>query len=124
MAGYKKGVSIQLSKNFKSTEFDCKCGKGCNITLIDSKLVTQLQKIRNHFNKPVVINSGFRCASHNRRVGGASSSQHLYGRAADIVVKGVKPSIVADYCETLGFGGIGRYSTFTHVDTRGKKARW
>jgi uncharacterized protein YcbK (DUF882 family) len=57
-------------------------------------------------------------------VGGARGSQHLYGRAADIVVKGVKPSVVADYCEAIGMGGIGRYTTFTHIDVRDKKARW
>lgn len=123
MPGYKKGVAIKLSKNFKTTEFDCRCSS-CSTTLINSDLVSHLQKIRNHFKKPVVINSGYRCASHNRRVGGARYSQHLFGNAADIVVKGVKPSEVAAYCETLGVNGIGRYRTFTHIDVRGYKARW
>jgi uncharacterized protein YcbK (DUF882 family) len=124
LSGYTKRNVIQVSKNFKSTEFDCKCKGYCSITLIDSKLVHCLQQIREHFNSPVIINSGFRCARHNRDVGGARGSQHLYGRAADIVVKGVKPSVVADYCEAIGMGGIGRYTTFTHIDVRDKKARW
>ena len=33
---------------------------------------------------PIVINSGFRCESVNRKVGGVSNSQHLFGQAADI----------------------------------------
>ena len=35
----------------------------------------------------------------NKAVGGATYSQHLYGTAADITVKGVKPSVVAAYAE-------------------------
>lgn len=123
MARYTRGKAVQLTKNFKSTEFDCKCGK-CKDTLIDTKLVNLLQKVRDYYNKPVIINSGFRCAAHNKAVGGATTSQHTLGRAADIRITGVTPSTIADYAEKIGFDGIGRYSTFTHVDTRGYKARW
>ena len=124
MAGYKKGKAVKLSKNFKTTEFDCK-GKGCcSTTVIDAKLITYLQKIRNHFNAPVVINSGYRCTKHNRAVGGAVNSQHTHGKAADIVVKGIAPKEVEAYAEKVGFKGIGSYSSFTHVDTRSKRARW
>ena len=50
----------------------------------------------------------------------------LYGKAADIKVSGVAASVVADFAETLmpSTGGIGRYSTFTHVDVRKVKSRW
>ena len=77
-------------------------------------------------NKPVNINSGFRTASHNKKVGGAEQSQHLYGMAADIAVTGVKPEDVADYAEKLlpGTGGIGRYKGFTHIDVRKTKSRF
>ena len=33
---------------------------------------------------PITVNSGFRCPSLNRAVGGAKRSYHLYGRAADL----------------------------------------
>ena len=48
------------------------------------------------------------------------------GLAADIAVKGVSPKEVADYIQNKpGFvGGLGRYQRFTHVDVRGKQARW
>lgn len=123
MAKYTKGKAVQLSKNFKSTEFDCKCGN-CATTLVDQALVELLQKIRDHFGKALVINSGYRCNAHNKAIGGATNSQHTYGKAADIVVKGVVAADVYKYADSIGTRGLGKYNTFTHVDTRSKKARW
>ena len=120
-----KGKAQKLTKNFKSTEFDCKCqNKNCSKTLIDTELMSYLQLIRTHFNKAVSINSGYRCETHNKAVGGVASSQHLKGTAADIVVKGVSPDEVASYCSSIGVNGIGIYKTFTHIDTRASKATW
>jgi uncharacterized protein YcbK (DUF882 family) len=114
-------------KYFKRREFACKCGK-CGGHPVEPSwdLIEVLEKIREHFGAPVTVNSGVRCATHNKNVGGATYSQHLYGTAADIVVKGVSPAKVAEYAETLlpGTGGIGRYSTFTHIDVRKTKSRW
>ena len=89
---YKKGVATQLSANFQSTEFDCHGSGCCSLTLIDEKLVEYLQKIRNYFNKPLVISSGYRCSTHNRNVGGATGSRHTKGEAADIYIEGVAPA--------------------------------
>lgn len=113
-----------LSKNFRVKEFASK--DGADPIFISDQLVELLQKIRDHFGKAVVITSGYRSAKHNKAVGCATYSQHLYGTAADIKVTGVKPSVVADYAETLlvGTGGIGIYGTFVHVDVRAVKARW
>lgn len=107
MAEYKKKQEIQLSKNFTSDEFDCKCKGYCSKTEIDPKLVEYLQKIRDYFGKPVIINSAYRCEKHNKAVGGASQSRHKFGQAADIKVSGVKPKKVAQYAEFLGIKGIG-----------------
>ena len=119
-----KDGNKKLSTNFKVKEFTC--SDGSDPIFISPELVEILQKIRVHFGKPITINSGFRTASHNKKVGGATYSQHLYGTAADIVVKGVEPKKVAAYVETLmpKSGGIGIYSTFTHVDVRAAKSRW
>ena len=113
-----------LSANFKVREFACK--DGSDPVFIDTDLVNILQSIRNHFKKPVTINSAYRTPTYNKKVGGSIYSQHLYGTAADIVINGIKPSEVADYAETLlkNTGGIGRYPTFTHVDVRATKSRW
>ena len=85
-----------------------------------------MQKIRTYFGRAVTINSAYRTPTYNKKVGGATYSQHQYGTAADIVVKGVKPKDVATYVETLmpNKGGIGIYSNFIHVDVRETKSRW
>lgn len=119
-----KDGNKKLSTNFKVSEFAC--NDGSDPIFIDSELVEVLQSIRTYFKKPVTINSAYRTASYNKKVGGAIYSQHLYGTAADIVVTGIKPSEVAEYAETLlkNTGGIGRYPTFTHIDVRAIKSRW
>lgn len=114
-------------KFFTPEEFQCKCG--CGAKNIDHDLVLILEKVREHYGKPVRINSGVRCKTHNARVGGASNSQHLdmYAKAADIgTISGTTPSAMAAYVETLlpNTGGIGIYSWGIHVDTRKTKARW
>ena len=120
----KKDGNKKLSTNFRVREFACT--DGSDPIFIDSDLVTILQKVRTHFGAAVTITSAYRTPGRNKAVGGEEYSQHLYGRAADIKVKGVSPKKVAAYLETLlkNTGGIGIYSTFCHVDTRATKARW
>lgn len=43
-----------------------------------------LEPLRQHAGKPVIISSGYRCPTLNRLVGGAKTSQHMKGEAADI----------------------------------------
>ena len=119
-----KDGTKQLSANFKVREFACK--DGSDVIFISNGLVQVLQAIRSHFGKPVTINSAYRTPTYNKKVGGETYSQHQYGTAADIVVSGVSPKDVAAYAETLlpGTGGIGIYSTFTHIDCRAVKSRW
>lgn len=119
-----KDGTKQLTKNFKVKEFAC--SDGTDVIFISHDLVDILQKIRDHFGKPVNINSAYRTPAKNKQVGGAAYSQHLYGTAADITIAGVSPKTVAEYAETLlpKTGGIGIYKTFTHVDVRAVKSRW
>ena len=119
-----KDGNKNLSTNFKVKEFACT--DGSDPIFIDSDLVNVLQKIRTHFGKAVTITSAYRTPGRNKAVGGETYSQHLYGRAADIKVNGVTPKKVAAYAETLlkNKGGIGIYSTFTHIDVRATKSRW
>lgn len=116
---------MKLSPNFYRDEFACKCG--CGFDTVDAELLEILELARGSFQRPIVINSGCRCQEYNKSVAGTKNSQHLLGRAADIVVNGILPSRVAEWGELLleTHGGIGRYKTFTHIDTRsGKQARW
>ena len=118
-----KDGNKKLSTNFKVKEFACT--DGSDPIFIDTELVTVLQKIRDHFGKPVTITSAYRTPTRNKEAGGTTYSQHLYGKAADIKISGVTPKKVADYAETLlDTGGIGIYNTFTHIDVRSTKSRW
>lgn len=129
---YTKGTAVQLSANFKSTEFDCHGKECCTVTLIAPRLVEILQNIRDHFGVSIQVNCGYRCAEHNGTVSGAGArSKHMEGLAADIVVRGVHPVRVARYIETIpGLAGrIGCYTWddtgrgFVHVDVRGTNSR-
>lgn len=128
---YTRGKAVQLTANFKSTEFDCK-GRSCRctVTRVDTRLVRKLQVLRNHAGKSITITSGNRCASHNRACGGTSASYHLNskGQAADIVISGMAPADVAKLAQEIGFTGIGMYNgsagRFVHVDTRPGRYYW
>lgn len=116
--------SIYISEHFTRSEFECRCG--CGFATADVKLVEILEWLRNHFDAPIKINSACRCKIYNKSVGGAPNSKHLEGLAADISVFGVDPEKVQDkfnekYKDKYG---LGRYSNFTHIDSRSKKARW
>ena len=115
---------MQLSKNFSSSEFECKCG--CGFDGVSQELVDVLQIMRHMLDAPITINSGCRCEEYNAKVGGRAKSQHLLGTAADIVVKGCTPAFVEEYLERRypDSYGIGKYKSFTHIDVRPNKARW
>jgi len=121
---YKKGDSSKLSPNFRVREFDCNGFGCCEETKVDEKLVVYLQKIRDHFGKPVYV-TGYRCKAHNSRIPNADpNSYHIYGMAADISITDVDPLEIAKYAESIGILGIGHYDTFVHVDTRTNKSFW
>ena len=126
-----KDGNRRLAPDFKVRELRCR--DGTDTVMVDEVLTVVLQCIREHFGKAVTITSGYRTPAHNAAVGGAKSSQHLLGRAADIRVQGVSVEDVAAYAESLmpNCGGIGRYPVkadraagWVHVDTRADKARW
>ena len=121
----------RLAPDFKVRELRCR--DGTDTVMVDEALTVVLQCIREHFGKAVTITSGYRTPEHNAAVGGAKSSQHLLGRAADIRVQGVSVEEVATYAESLmpDWGGVGRYPVkagratgWVHVDTRATKSRW
>lgn len=117
---------MKLSTHFKVKEFACKDGSDAVLTA--PRLVMVLQSIRSHFAAPVVIHSAYRTPQYNAKVGGAAHSQHCYGTAADISVKGQTPAAVAAYARTLmpDWGGVGVYAGqgFTHIDVRETRSDW
>ena len=74
-------------KWFKNEELRCKCC-GALPTLqkenMEALVREVLDPLREDYRKPIVVNSAYRCEKHNREVGGAASSQHMKGEAADI----------------------------------------
>lgn len=114
---FSRDGEMQISKNFKVKEFRCKDGSDKILIDVDF-VVNKLQLIRDHFEKPVTINSAYRTESYNKKVGGATNSYHVKGQAFDIVVGGHTPLEVAQYAQSLGINGIIQYNTFVHVDSR------
>ena len=114
----------KLSTNFAVREFACK--DGSDAVLVAPRLVMVLQSLRSHFCAAVTINSGYRTPQYNAKVGGVAHSQHCYGTAADIVVRGKTPAQVAAYARQLmpDWGGVGVYDSFCHIDVREAKADW
>ena len=117
------------TKNFKVSEFTCKCGCGHNP--IDQRVIDMAQTIRDALGVPVRVNSGCRCVKHNAKSGGVKNSKHILGKAADLScslgavkmfetvkklqAEGKLPDL--DYCI--------RYKTFIHIDCGGKrKSLW
>jgi len=115
---------MKLSENFARHEFACSCG--CGFDTIDAATLEVLEEVRRYFGRPVIVTSGARCREYNASVGGVPESQHILGRAADIKVQDHPPMAVADFiAERFPSASIGRYITFTHVDTRSDgPARW
>jgi len=71
-----------LSKHFSRSEMRCKCG--CGALNMNQQFLSKLDLARDIAGIPFVINSGFRCPTHNAQEGGTPDSAHLYGKAADI----------------------------------------
>lgn len=107
------------SAHFSFTEFSCKCGgryASCRRIWIIRNHIQRLEAYRSRIGRGVSIVSGCRCLGHNRAVGGASNSQHLYGTASDI--KGVDKDTVRSYRLFAGIGYGGRSDVALHVDSR------
>ena len=122
----------QLTPHFHLREFASR-GQLPTDTQTISRLRTlaeNLEVLRRELGRPIVVISGWRSQNHNEAIDGATQSQHLFGRAADIVVAGMTPAQVFAAIERLQAqgkmeqGGLAAYDSFTHYDTRGYPVRW
>ena len=117
--------NVKLSEHFTLGEF--KCSDNSRMIFIDCELIDVLEDVRNHFNKPVVINSGYRTVAYNSSLSNsAPGSQHTLGKAADIKISGIEPITIYNYlCNKYPEKfGIGIYNTFVHIDVRDTKSRF
>ena len=126
-------AEMKLTKNFNLSEFNCNDGSVTPYAVLENLrlLAKELQVLRDFIGRPITINSGYRSPHYNDVViKGAKYSQHKLGTAADIKVEGLSAkevhSIISELIKDgrMKEGGLGRYSSFTHYDIRGTKARW
>jgi uncharacterized protein YcbK (DUF882 family) len=104
--------------NFKESEFACRhCGK----TAMDPDFMHRLQSLRNRYNKPMTITSGYRCPDHPIEKAKPVPGAHSSGKAADVGVQGAEAHRLLALALELGFTGIGVQQKgdkrFLHLDT-------
>lgn len=105
-----KVKQMRLTQNFtlnELTKSDYAIRNGIDNTpsqqeIVNLKILCEnvLQPIRDHFNKPVIINSGFRNSFLNSAIGGSKSSDHCKGMAADIEISGIRNFDLAVWIRT------------------------
>lgn len=100
---------MRLSENFTLTEFT-KSQTGLRLGIDNDPqgehlenlrhLVNKIiQPVRSHYGRVMTINSGYRSPALNQAIGGASTSQHCRGEAADIEIPGVPNYDLALYIQ-------------------------
>lgn len=130
----KKGVKVQITKNFDSIQFFSKA-PGVTSHFIDDKLPTAAQLIRDHYNIPLYVTSSYRPSWYNTSIGGATSSRHITGEALDLSFQ--NEAIHQQYnhdintqgtlyrkLQKAGINGFGLYNGFMHIDTRSNLTVW
>lgn len=79
------------------------------------RLMWRLEALRAKLGgRPIAINSGYRGVAYNQCIGGATSSQHMYGTALDMKVVDTTNRAARDVAKASQLEGIGCYSSLTH----------
>jgi len=88
----------ELTKSETAARHDMENNPGpteiANLTTLAGEV---LQPIRDHFQKGVHINSGFRHPDVNAKVGGSRTSDHCKGMAADLEIPGIANAALAEW---------------------------
>lgn len=122
-------------KYFKAHEFTNYFERNLNTFPPKSKwknmvaTIKLVDRLRADIGMPIRLTSSYRSKAYNDNCGGAPKSLHKEFNAIDLQVDGLKPSYVyarlKKYRDAGEFeGGIGKYNTFVHIDTRGTNADW
>ena len=95
------------------------------IAALRSLCIEVLEPVRKHFDRPVIISSGYRSPTLNRAIGGSSSSQHCKGEAADFTVPGVSVLDLAQWMHrNLNYDQlIYEFGSWVHVSYRAGRLR-
>ena len=103
-----------------------KQNESVDVACLKPSLVRVLKTIEGHFGRKMIVTSGYRDPSRNRRANGAKNSLHMYCAAADIQLPGVSKWELASYVRSMpGRGGVGTYchTESVHVDV-GPERDW
>ena len=104
------------TRNFDIDEFRSPDDRSLPKKGMNAQLLLKLEWLRYRCgNRPVIVTSGYRTDPFNKKIGGYLWSNHLKGEAADVKIIGISPKKVQEEADRL-FDGVGRYTTFTHVD--------
>ena len=123
----------QLSLHFTLDEL---CITGTGLPNVPNKkelenltyLCEQLELVRELFDgAAIIVSSGFRCKSVNSAVGGAKTSHHLLGSAADFSIKGFTPYEIVEkiaesdieYCQIIQ--EFGKWVHFSAIKSNNKR---
>ena len=115
-----------VTEHFMYSDFICPCCDALKIVPGFYRHVSLLEQLRKEAGFSLAITSGYRCKSHNVSVGGGARSWHLLF-ATDIQPVDREPDKLSGLyilSQELGFGGIGRYETFLHLDLRPEPMQW
>ncbi len=106
-----------MAQFFSEKELACKC---CGANGMKPVFLEMLDALRLAYNRPIILNSAFRCEKKNRETPGAApDSQHLLGLAADIsCVDSAERFLLVKLAFSLGFRGIEIGADWVHVDFR------
>lgn len=124
---YSKSVSgeLKLTPNFKVKEFACQ--DGTDPVVVHALIPIICQAVRNWFGYSFTPNSAYRTTAHNKSVGGAERSKHMYGKAVDIpATDKVTPKELYNFLDKLCGNSceIGLYSWGVHVAVSETKSRF
>ena len=80
-------LSERVSTNFRLSEYvNAVVQRGGRRAYVDAQMASHLQQVRSGLGRALIVSSGFRDPEHNRDVGGATFSRHIYGDAVDVDV--------------------------------------
>lgn len=107
---------IRLTEHFSLLEFQCPC---CCAVMLHPMLLARLEALRVKWGGAIIVNSGYRCEKHNKKVGGVANSLHRLGRAADVRVKESDQERFVALAKKCGFSKAIRYSRrgFVHLES-------
>ena len=111
-------------RHFTPAEFRCKCGCGAGVEKMDADLLKMLDEARDIAGIPFSLTSAYRCAKHNKTVGGVADSAHTRGYAVDIrCVDSYSRFVMLQALLEAGFRRIELAPAWIHVDNDPDKPR-